>query len=155
MKTNALEKAWIVVGAVILALFLVLISVAAFGMGMQPPADAGRVDPQRLAEDPRFAAPGVRQVSPGRYEADIVALLFSFNPPSIEVPAGVTVTFKVTSKDVIHGFGVVGTNINLMVVPGYIAEATATFNTPGEYLVLCNEYCGAGHQAMQAKLVVK
>ena len=71
------------------------------------------------------------------------------------MPAGVPVTFRITSPDVLHGFQIVGTNVNLTVAPGYVSEATTTFETPGEYLVVCNEYCGLGHHLMQGKVIVE
>ena len=37
------------------------------------------------------------------------------------VPAGTPVTFRATSADVVHGFLITGTNINLMLVPGYVS----------------------------------
>jgi len=49
----------------------------------------------------------------------------------------------------------VGTNVNLMVAPGYVSEGTTTFTEPGEYLVVCNEYCGLGHHNMYSRLVVE
>jgi cytochrome c oxidase subunit 2 len=42
-----------------------------------------------------------------------------------------------------------------MVVPGYVSQFTTTFATPGEYLIVCNEYCGTGHHLMFAKLIVE
>jgi cytochrome c oxidase subunit 2 len=45
--------------------------------------------------------------------------------------------------------------VNLTVAPGYVSEATATFREPGEYLVVCNEYCGLGHHNMQGTIVVE
>lgn len=80
---------------------------------------------------------------------------FGFTPSNIEVPAGANVTFTMTSKDVVHGFQVVGTNLNAMVMPGYIQKITQKFDKPGEYLVLCNEYCGIGHQMMSTTITVK
>jgi len=73
----------------------------------------------------------------------------------VRVPAGEPITFRMTSPDVIHGFQVVGTNANAMVVPGYITQFTTTFHQPGEYLVVCNEYCGLSHPLMQARLLVE
>jgi cytochrome c oxidase subunit 2 len=32
---------------------------------------------------------------------------------------------------------------------------TTTFRRPGEYLIVCNEYCGLAHHLMQAKVVVE
>lgn len=59
-----------------------------------------------------------------------------------------------TTKDVVHGFEIAGTNVNMMLEPGYISEYVTTFNKPGEYTLLCNEYCGAGHHMMTSKIEV-
>jgi len=42
------------------------------------------------------------------------------------------------SVDVIHGFQIVGTNANTMVVPGYVSQFTTVFDEPGDYLIVCN-----------------
>ena len=55
----------------------------------------------------------------------------------------------------VHGFEIVGTNANTMVIPGYVAQFTTRFTTPGEYLIVCHEYCGLGHHAMMGKLIVE
>ncbi|MDV2887801.1 cytochrome B5, partial [Alkalihalophilus pseudofirmus] len=52
------------------------------------------------------------------------------------------------------GFEVAGTNINMMLEPGYISEYTTTFDKAGEYLIVCNEYCGSGHHLMFSKIEV-
>jgi cytochrome c oxidase subunit 2 len=64
------------------------------------------------------------------------------------------VTFRLTSADVIHGFQIVGTNANAMAIPGYVSQFTVTFDEPGEYLVVCNEYCGLLHHNMTGKVIV-
>jgi cytochrome c oxidase subunit 2 len=69
------------------------------------------------------------------------------------VPAETPITFHLTSADVTHGFEIVRTNGQAMVVPGYISQFTTEF-APGEYLIACNEYCGIGHHTMAAKLHV-
>lgn len=91
----------------------------------------------------------------GSVVVSVVAATFAFTPDPIEVPAGVPVTFRLTSMDVIHGFGVVGTNANAMAIPGYVSQFTVTFARPGEYPIACNEYCGLMHHAMVGKLIVK
>jgi cytochrome c oxidase subunit 2 len=60
----------------------------------------------------------------------------------------------VTSTDVVHGFEVVGTNINTMAVPGQVATITVEFDDPGQYGLVCNEYCGSGHHTMEGSLEV-
>ena len=82
---------------------------------------------------------------------------FSFRPGSgdpIEVLANTRVTFYVTSPDVTHGFSVVGTNINTMVIPGQVAKITTVFEGPGTHHIVCHEYCGAAHHTMQGQIRV-
>ena len=76
-------------------------------------------------------------------------------PSGKSLPVGVPVTFRLTSPDVIHGFQIVGTNANAMVIPGYVSQLTVTFDEPGEYLVVCNEYCGLSHHLMQSRILVE
>jgi cytochrome c oxidase subunit 2 len=85
----------------------------------------------------------------------IRAEFYVFRPGIVRVPAGRPVTFRITSPDVLHGFQIVGTNVNLTVAPGYVSQVTTTFARPGEYLVVCNEYCGLAHHLMQGKIVVE
>jgi cytochrome c oxidase subunit 2 len=42
------------------------------------------------------------------------------------------------------------TNVNLMLVPGYVSTISARFAAPTESLMPCHEYCGTGHEAMWA-----
>jgi cytochrome c oxidase subunit 2 len=64
------------------------------------------------------------------------------------------VTFRLTSADVDHGFEIIGTNANAMVLPGYVSQFTMTFTKPGVYTIGCNEYCGLLHHNMAGTLVV-
>jgi cytochrome c oxidase subunit 2 len=92
------------------------------------------VDPGRLANNPEFANPGVAVRPDGSIVVTVVAQMFSFRPDPIEVPANRPVMFRLTSTDVMHGFGIVGTNANAMVIPGYVSQFTVTFKNPGEYI---------------------
>ena len=49
----------------------------------------------------------------------------------------------------------IGTNANTMVIPGYVTEFTITFPKPGEYLMMCHEYCGTLHHEMVGALIVE
>ncbi|MBB5236071.1 cytochrome c oxidase subunit II [Deinococcus budaensis] len=114
----------------------------------------GRLDPRNLAATP-FAQPGLRENPDGTLEAFVVSRAFAYDPPVLRVPAGRPVTIHVTSADVMHGYYVEGTNINVNVVPGQVASLTATFRQPGDHSVICNEYCGAGHHNMLGRVVVE
>jgi len=155
MHIHRLEKIWLTIGAAMLVVFLAIVGVSGFAMGMNPPTGhAHAIDPAQVDVTPPFDKPGLRQIGDKEYEAVMVGFIFSYAPDKLEVPAGSTVKFTITSKDVVHGFQIVGTNVNMMTVPGEVNHLTYTFDKPGEYLILCNEYCGAGHEVMQARLIV-
>ena len=67
----------------------------------------------------------------------VLAQQYSFVPGCIVVPAQTRVVFRATSPDVIHGFIVTDTNVNTMVVPGFVAEVRTRFDQPGEHLMPC------------------
>ncbi|MGD0468006.1 MAG: hypothetical protein ABSA54_06505 [Terriglobales bacterium] len=84
----------------------------------------------------------------------MIAQQFVFVPQCIVVPAGVPVTFRITSADAAHKLSFLGTNYGLEAVPGVVTEATFTFAKPGEFKIPCQEFCGAGHYAMRGQLDV-
>ncbi|MCJ0932287.1 cytochrome c oxidase subunit II [Virgibacillus halodenitrificans] len=155
MKMHRAEEIWLVISVGVLILSMVVTGYQAFAMDMAPPSHKETIDPQKVDETAPFDNPGVFQTEEGKYEVVMTLQIFSFTPNKIEVPAGSKVTFTMTSKDVVHGFQIAGTNVNAMVMPGHIQKITQTFEEPGEYLILCNEYCGAGHQMMSTTITVK
>ncbi|MEF8780115.1 MAG: cytochrome c oxidase subunit II, partial [Haloferacaceae archaeon] len=155
MHVHKYEKLWLGLALVLILAFIGTVTYGAVGAGVSMVADEeDPVNPETLSEDPRFGEPRVEQVGEDEYEAYVVAKQFEFQPDPIVVPAHSTVTFYVTSADVIHGFGVVGTNANTMVVPGEVAKITVETDEPREFGILCNEYCGPAHHSMEGKLVV-
>jgi len=76
---------------------------------------------------------------------------WSFEPP--QVAAGTRVRFDVTSLDVNHGFGIYDPRGRLLgsvqAMPGYHNKLDLTLRESGEYRVLCFEFCGLNHHAMQ------
>ncbi len=149
------EFAWILPSVAIPVAVITAVIITAFAVGIRVPDIAGRIDPVAINNVAPFNEPGVRELAPGRYEATLIAQTFLFTPNEIEIPAGSDVTFVLTSRDVIHGFKIVGTSVNMMAVPGQISKMTAHFPEPGEYLILCHEYCGSGHHVMYGKIIVK
>jgi cytochrome c oxidase subunit 2 len=155
MKIHTFEKAFLSAGAVMLVLFAAALVYATAAMGVHLPGVAGEVDPRTVYQTPPFNAPGVRQTAPGKYEAVVVAQAFGFNPNEIRVPVNSEVTFIATTIDVIHGFTVDGTRLNMMLIPGQISRNSYTFRRRGQFLLLCHEYCGIGHHTMSAKVIVE
>ena len=155
MKVDLYEKAWIAVALVMLIGFLGAMTYGALVHAVHPPSHMETIDPLKVRTDSEFAEPRVEIQSDGSALVILVAEMFRFEPGEIRVQAGKPVRFRMTSPDVLHGFQIVGTNANTMVVPGYVSDFTLTFERPGEYLVLCNEYCGLSHHFMQGRLIVE
>ena len=157
MEIHRFEKIWIVFSFLLIVFFIGSVAYGAVGAGVKMISDdAGTVDPNNLGET-EFSDPGVRQVGEDEYEVYVVAQQFIFRPGTTEpirLPAGSRVTFYITSPDVIHGFGLAGTNLNTMVIPGQVSRVTVEFDEPGDYGIVCNEYCGTGHHSMEGKIVV-
>lgn len=114
----------------------------------------GRINPKNLAGTP-FKTPGVVDSADGSQTVFVVARAFAFDPGTIKVKAGVPVTFHITSADVLHGYYVEKTNINVSVIPGQVTSFTTTFKSPGTLNIVCDEYCGTGHHNMLNKIIVE
>ena len=162
MHVEFFEGIWMRVSVVVTVIMVIAIAIAAFGAGVQVPGQYARITPEDLA-DPNnpFANPGLRELAPGKYEAYIVAQTWSFLPAEIRVPAGSEVTFYITARDVLHGFKLLGSNVNVMALPGQVSTLKAVFDEPGTYDFICHEYCGyvagspIGHHTMYGQLIVE
>jgi cytochrome c oxidase subunit 2 len=152
---NRYERIWLVVSLGMLVVFLAIITTEAVVEGIVPPSRIQTIDPTKVASTPPFDHPGLRRIGDHAYEAYYVAHIFSFDPQHLRVPVGARVTFYVTSTDVMHGFSVTETDLNVMVTPGWVSQIAHTFSRPGKYLLVCNEYCGAGHQLMAGDIEVR
>jgi cytochrome c oxidase subunit 2 len=155
MKVHTYEKAFLAVGIVVLVACLTALLYATVAMGIHLPGPSGRIDPRAVLRTPPFNRPGVREIAPGHYEAVVIAQTWMFNPPVIRVPVGAQVDFTVTTVDVIHGFNVEGTRLNMMLIPGQVSRNSYRFTEPGEHLLICHEYCGLGHQTMAGRVIVE
>jgi cytochrome c oxidase subunit 2 len=154
VKVDFYEKLFLWLTAATLVLFLGAIATALLALRIDVPSPVGRVDPAHLDQTPPFDALGLKQTGPDHYELVMVAQIWSFVPNEVHIPAGATLEIDATSRDVIHGLHVLRTDINIMVIPGEVAHVVHTFSEPGEYLMVCHEYCGIGHQGMYGKIIV-
>ncbi|MDX2005082.1 MAG: cupredoxin domain-containing protein [Meiothermus sp.] len=148
------ERLWIYFGLAMVTVFILGIGYTVLNYGGAIPVSASRIDATKVRTEGDFANPRVEQVGS---EFVVYAQVFAFGylPAEIKVKKGAKVTFNITSPDVQHGFMVQGTNINVQVIPGEVARVTHTFDRAGEYLLVCNEYCGLGHANMISKVIVE
>ena len=154
MDFHKYEKIWLVFGILSLVIFLSIVGITAFGQGHTPAGGMDTIDPEKVNEIAPFDNPGVRQIDKNTYEVAIVGMAFGYQPSEIRVPVGKEIIFTLTSTDVVHSFTIKDTKVNMMVVPGRITHKSYTFDKPGKYLVLCNEYCGTGHHFMSTEIEV-
>jgi cytochrome c oxidase subunit 2 len=91
-------------------------------------------------------------VPPG---TDAYMLAFRYGwTPELVLQEDTAYTIWISSADVLHGFSIVGQNLNLQIAPKHGFGATITPDEPGRHRIICNEYCGLGHQDMAAFLNV-
>jgi len=153
---DPLERTWVWISLALAVVMGVMLGYFAVANNLHPPSNVETIDSSRLHLSEEFAEDnlGVKTNPDGSVRVTLVAARYGFYPPRIEVPVDTPVTFRLASADVLHGVHVPNTNMTTMVVPGYIAEVTTTFPRTGEYSLLCNEYCGLGHDSMWSRLVI-
>jgi len=153
---DPLERRWVWISLALAVVMGAMLGYFAVANNLHPPSNVEPIDSSRLHLSEEFAEDnlGVKINPDGSVRVTLVAARYGFYPPRIEVPVDTQVTFRLASADVLHGVHVPDTNMATMIVPGYIAEVTTTFPRTGEYSLLCNEYCGLGHDSMWSRLVV-
>jgi cytochrome c oxidase subunit II len=75
------------------------------------------------------------------------------------VRVGELVEFEVTASDVNHGMAIYQNKTRMIAqaqaMPGYVNKLQVRFTEPGDYEVLCLEYCGLAHHGMRAVIKVR
>jgi cytochrome c oxidase subunit 2 len=85
---------------------------------------------------------------------EITAERFSFNPSEIRVKAGTRLEIRLTSEDTMHGFHIVGTDVDLELPKRGRGVASVMFQpTAGRYTFECSRLCGAGHGFMRGVII--
>ena len=158
-RVLATELLWAFGVGVFVAAMLSMVVFTALTRDINPPSNVERIDPKTLHLSGEFAEHnlGTTIEADGRVTARIIATQFMFVPRCIAVPSGRPVTLRIATPDVIHGLLITGTNVNTMVVPGFVAQVHTEFNRVkhGETLLMpCHEYCGLGHSEMWANVEV-
>jgi cytochrome c oxidase subunit II len=150
------ENRWLAIMAGMLAFMMAVVVVTSIADALHPPSNVETVDPITLHLGGEFAESNLgTAIEPdGSATVRLIAQEYAFVPDCVQVPADTPVKIRLTSTDVIHGFLLPDTNVNTMVVPGWVAEVRTNFSRPGVYVMPCNEFCGVGHHGMWARVVV-
>jgi cytochrome c oxidase subunit II len=150
------ELLWAFGVGIFVAASLSMIVFTALTINVNPPSNVERIDPKTLHLSGEFAEQnlGTTVFADGTVIVRAIATQFMFVPQCIAVPANRRVTLRFASPDVIHGLLITGTNINTMVVPGFVAQVHTEFTRTGDLLMPCHEFCGQGHSEMWATVQV-
>jgi cytochrome c oxidase subunit II len=109
-----------------------ILALAAVLLGVAPPARAGEA---RVVE--------------------VAAKRFEFSPREVVLKRGETVTFRLRSGDVTHGFYQKALGIDATIEPNKTTEVTITPAKAGRFLTICDHFCGSGHGGMNMTIVVE
>jgi len=150
------EKRWVAIMAAMLVIMMTVVVVTGIAGALHPPSNVEVIDPQTLHLKGEFVESNLgTAVEPdGSVTVRLIAMQFEFVPRCVRVPADTPVRFRITSADVVHGFLLPNTNVNTMVVPGFVAQVSTRFTHAGEYEMPCHEFCGLGHHGMVAHVSV-
>ena len=151
-----IERRWATLSIVIVGLLVGMATFIGIHQATMPQGHVETADPTTLHLSGEFIESNLGSaVEPdGSVTVRAIGQQYSFLPDCLLVPTDTPITFRATSPDVIHGFLIVGTNINTMLVPGYVSNIAARFSKPGEHLMPCQEFCGVGHEGMWARVKV-
>jgi cytochrome c oxidase subunit II len=86
---------------------------------------------------------------------DITAKRYTFSPSTIKLKKGETVTLRLHSEDVVHGFFSRPLKLDETIEPGKTTEVTITPQVAGTFTTICDHFCGAGHGNMAMTIVVE
>jgi cytochrome c oxidase subunit 2 len=150
------ENRWVMIMAAMLTVMMAVIVVTGVAGALHPASNVEVIEPLTLHLGGEFVESnlGTAMEPDGSATVRLIGEQYDFVPQCVSVPAGTPVKFRLTSADVVHGFLLPDTNINTMVVPGFVAEVRTSFAQPGEYEMPCHEFCGLGHHAMWTRVSV-
>ena len=149
-----------------LVIVFMTVAMTAFAVGWviwsdhNVPSTNSHVEPRQFATQVQAFAKrygdeqGRAWVPPGK-TAYLLATRYSWYPELV-LQSGKQYLIWISSGDVLHGFSIVGghQNLNLEIAPNHGFGVRLTPGDPGRYRIVCNEYCGLGHQTMTSFLTV-
>jgi cytochrome c oxidase subunit 2 len=106
---------------------------------------------------------GLRTVPPGTVQVSVLAQMFSWifiydNDKETEnllvVPEHTPIKLNIESLDVIHSFYLPAFRVKVDAIKNYPTYVWFHTREPGEFDILCTEYCGLDHSQMLAQLKV-
>jgi cytochrome c oxidase subunit II len=150
------ETRWLIFVIAVIALILCMMAFTSLHWVMMPAKRIETINPTTLHITGEFVENNLGSAAEpdGSVTVRVLAQQYSFVPQCILVPDQTPINLRVTSSDVIHGFIIAETNVNVMLEPGYISTFHTRFKKPAEYVMPCHEFCSVGHAGMWARVKV-
>ena len=151
-----IERRWAILSIVIVGLLVGMATFIGVHQATMPQGHVETADPKTLHLSGEFVESnlGTAVEADGSVTLRAIGQQYSFTPQCVVVPSDTPVKLRATSADVVHGLLIEGTNINTMLVPGYVSDLPVRFKAPGDHVMPCQEFCGVGHQGMWGKVRV-
>jgi cytochrome c oxidase subunit 2 len=151
-----IERRWATLSIAIVGLLVGMAAFIGIHQATMPQGHVETADPRTLHLSGEFIESNLGSAAEpdGSVTVRAIGQQYSFTPQCVVVPADTPVTFRATSADVVHGLLIEGTNINTMLVPGYVSVLQMSFKAPADHVMPCQEFCGIGHQGMWGKVKV-
>jgi cytochrome c oxidase subunit 2 len=158
-----------VVAAEVLILFVIALPLW-YTRTSARPAETGAVVLRVVAE--QFAWNVHYPGADGKFGATTLALVSATNPigldrtsefgkddvvelSAIHLPVNRPVIIQLSSKDVIHSFGVHAMRVKQDAVPGLFTPVWFTPTREGDFEIACSQLCGIGHYRMRGVITVE
>ena len=150
------ERRWASISVLIIVFLTAMAAYAGIHQATMPQTNVEIIDPTTLHMSGEFVESNLGSALEldGSVTVRAVAQQYSFTPACIVVPVDTPVILRATSADVVHGLLIQQTNVNTMLVPGYVSTQSGRFHEVGEHLMPCQEFCSVGHEGMWAKVKV-
>jgi cytochrome c oxidase subunit 2 len=150
------ERRWAAISLGIVGLLIAMAAYAGIHQAVMPQAVVETIDPRTLHIAGEFAEGNLGSAlePDGSVTVRVIGQQYSFTPQCILLPADTPITIRATSADVLHGFMIERTDVNAMLMPGYVSTLSARFAVPAEHAVPCHEFCGIGHEGMWGRIRV-
>jgi cytochrome c oxidase subunit II len=151
-----IERRWATLSIVIVGVLVGMATYTGIHQATMPQGHVETADPKTLHLSGEFVESNLGSAveADGSVTVRAIGQQYSFTPQCVVVPSDTPVKFRATSADVVHGLLIEGTNINIMLVPGYVSDLPVRFKAPGDHVMPCQEFCGIGHQGMWGKVKV-
>ena len=142
----ALEVAWTVAPAILLAIVAVPVLAGVVALGREPHKGATRVNVTAIQWLWQFEYPDYKDAS---------GKPISSPNNEMHIPAGTEIGLQFHSGDVIHSFWVPKLAGKIQVIPNHPNHMWIKADQPGDYSGQCAEFCGFGHAEMRFRVIVQ